>query len=117
MTLMTSRVRRAARRIEKKALAKGPEWVITFRHDAIADPAKRTLYLHGLFAGRPLPGSKFYRPITRIASMAMPLGAVLGECAWRVAGKPGAGARRWGRGRVCTDRSPDALNCLLARFR
>ncbi len=31
--------------IEQKTFAKGPEWVITFRNDAIADPTKRTLYM------------------------------------------------------------------------
>ncbi len=31
--------------IEQKAYAKGPEWVVTFRNDAVADPAKRTLYM------------------------------------------------------------------------
>ena len=31
--------------IEQKTFAKGPEWVIAFRNDAAADPAKRTLYL------------------------------------------------------------------------
>ena len=31
--------------IELKTFAKGPEWVITFRNNAVADPAKRTLYL------------------------------------------------------------------------
>lgn len=30
---------------EQKTFAKGPEWVITFRNNAVADPAKRTLYL------------------------------------------------------------------------
>lgn len=31
--------------IEQKTFAKGPEWVITFRNDAIADQTKRTLYM------------------------------------------------------------------------
>ena len=31
--------------IEQKTLAKGPEWVITFRNDAVTDQAKRTLYM------------------------------------------------------------------------
>ncbi len=31
--------------IEQKTFAKAPEWVITFRNDAIADQAKRTLYM------------------------------------------------------------------------
>ena len=31
--------------VEQKTFAKGPEWVIAFRNDAAADPAKRTLYM------------------------------------------------------------------------
>jgi hypothetical protein len=31
--------------IEQKTLAKGPEWVITFRNNAITDQTKRTLYM------------------------------------------------------------------------
>lgn len=31
--------------IEQKTFAKGREWVITFRNDAVADQAKRTLYM------------------------------------------------------------------------
>lgn len=31
--------------VEQKTFAKGPEWVVTFRNDAIADPAQRTLYI------------------------------------------------------------------------
>ena len=30
---------------EQKTFAKGPEWVVTFRNNAVADPAKRTLYM------------------------------------------------------------------------
>ena len=30
---------------EQKTFAKGPEWVITFRNNAVVDPAKRTLYM------------------------------------------------------------------------
>lgn len=32
-------------KVEQKPYAKGPEWVVTFRNDAIADSSKRTLYL------------------------------------------------------------------------
>jgi hypothetical protein len=35
----------AASSIEQKTFAKGPEWVITFRNDTVADQAKRTLYV------------------------------------------------------------------------
>lgn len=31
--------------VEKKIYAKGPEWVVTFRNEAAADPARRTLYI------------------------------------------------------------------------
>ena len=31
--------------VEQKTLGKSPEWVITFHNDAIADPARRTLYM------------------------------------------------------------------------
>ena len=30
---------------EQKTFAKGPEWVIAFHNNSIADPAKRTLYM------------------------------------------------------------------------
>ncbi len=35
----------AASGVEQKTYAKGPEWVVTFRNEAAADPAKRTLYI------------------------------------------------------------------------
>lgn len=35
----------AVRSIEQKTFAKGPEWVISFRNDAVADQARRTLYM------------------------------------------------------------------------
>ena len=31
--------------IEQKTFAKGPEWVISFRNDVVADQARRTLYM------------------------------------------------------------------------
>lgn len=35
----------AAKGAEQKAFAKGPEWVVTFVNPAVADEAKRTLYI------------------------------------------------------------------------
>lgn len=35
----------AAKGIEQKVFAKGPEWVVTFINAAAADPTKRTLYM------------------------------------------------------------------------
>ncbi len=35
----------AVRNVEQKTFKKRPEWVVTFHNDAIADPARRTLYI------------------------------------------------------------------------
>lgn len=40
--------------IEQKTFTKGPEWVIAFRNDAAADPAKRTLYMYYALDGHHL---------------------------------------------------------------
>lgn len=31
--------------VEKKTFSKGPEWVVTFKNEALADESKRTLYM------------------------------------------------------------------------
>ncbi|WP_455212482.1 DUF6488 family protein [Kaarinaea lacus] len=31
--------------VEKKSFSKGPEWVVTFKNESLADASKRTLYM------------------------------------------------------------------------
>ena len=43
---------RMPERVEKKAFAKGPEWVVSFRNDSIADTSQQTLYIFFTLDGR-----------------------------------------------------------------